>query len=132
MTENIRMFQVELTAMLDAAMDEIRQEVIELAIDADRILKESSPVDTGQFRANWLTSVGSPSDAQQEGSGGAMASASAAALASYPDDGFPVIYLQNNVPYADRLEDGHSTQKPLGVVKITVPALQAIWDAKTI
>jgi hypothetical protein len=132
MAANIRTFELELKAMFDTDMGKVRHELIELALDADRLLREGSPVDTGQFRANWLLSVGSPSSVSQEGAGGALVTASISAMTSYPTDAFPVIYAQNNLPYANRLEEGYSAKAPLGVVAITVPSLQAIWDGKKI
>ena len=37
-----------------------------------------------------------------------------------------VFYLTNNVPYAMRLENGHSTQAPIGIVGITILEWQGI------
>lgn len=42
-----------------------------------------------------------------------------------------VHYLANNLPYAQRLEDGYSKVAPSGMVKITVIKWQSIVDEKT-
>jgi hypothetical protein len=54
----------------------------------------------------------------------------AQALASYAGkDGWPVIYLQNSLPYALRLENGWSKQAPGGVLALTVNELEAIANS---
>jgi len=40
-----------------------------------------------------------------------------------------IVYLANNLPYAQRLEDGWSQQAPEGMVKLTVQRFQQIADA---
>ena len=127
---NIREFQIELTAMFDATMQEVREDLIELSLDAERLLKQGSPVVTGQFRSNWHISVGGPDALVQVGPGGELGAMSGEALATYPKDAWPVIVLQNNVAYAIKLEEGSSNQAPQGVVAVAIPAVQAIWDAK--
>jgi len=37
-----------------------------------------------------------------------------------------VIYLTNNLPYAQRLEEGYSQQAPAGMVALTIQEFQAI------
>ena len=64
-----------------------------------------SPVDTGRYRNNHHISFGSPSYAVDVGVG----------LQLPPQGTFPTVYLQNNLPYALRLEQGHSGQAPTGV-----------------
>ena len=132
MADNIREFQLEMTAAYVELMGDLRTAVIALSLDADATLRERSPVLTGQFRANWLTSVGEPNLAVQEGPGAGFASESAAALAVYPDDAWPAVYVQNNLPYANALEDGHSKKAPNGVVAVTVAELAAKWESKTL
>ena len=132
MASNIREFELELDGMFDITMEQLREKVMELAFDGDAILRRRSPVDTGQFRANWVTSVGEPITAMQVGPGGGFEATSLAAIADYPKDAWPVIYMANNVPYAEALEDGHSKFAPLGVVAETKAELAAEWESKTL
>ena len=86
-----------------------------LAIDA--ALVTSSPVDTGRFRANWLASVGVERfDIVEVG----HADDKSISLAGYRLG--DAIYLQNNLPYGARLNQGHSKQAPAGFVEAGVRA----------
>lgn len=88
----------------------------------------------GHFRANWQLGVGSiPSgekagtDTSPKGGGGATVKG---IVASIPAEAAGKVYwLANNVPYAQRLEDGWSRQAPTGVVGITAVRFQSIVDA---
>ena len=86
-----------------------------LAIDAAVVT--ASPVDTGRFRANWLPSVGVERfDVVDVG----HAEDTSGAIAGYQIG--DVIYLQNNLPYARRLNQGHSAQAPAAFVERAVRA----------
>ena len=79
-----------------------------------------SPVDTGRFRGNNIVSVGAPVLAgtlNLDPSGAATIQAGARALTGL--EPFTVVYIQNNLPYAERLEDGHSKQAPGGVYGVS-------------
>jgi len=83
----------------------------------------------GTFRASWLVTVGSPDDESVSDSLGAFAARSSGAIASYAAaEGFPIIYLQNNQPYARRIEFGWSKQAPSGVLAMTVAELEIMWS----
>lgn len=84
---------------------------------------ERSPVDTGAFRSNNRVSVGSPDDGYDESATDATGDATQAEglqIIGQVRDAFGVIYVQNNLPYAEALENGHSkNQAPSGVYAIT-------------
>lgn len=87
----------------------------------------ASPVDTGRFRGNWQAGVGARPTGEVEGvdrDGGATIAAAAATLenASLGD----TVYVANNLPYARRLEFGHSQQAPRGMVRLTLANLREI------
>ena len=63
-----------------------------------------SPVDTGRYRGAHHFSINAPSYA------GNGATAIRVQVGEYP-----VVYLQNNLPYAERIENGWSKQAPSGV-----------------
>lgn len=66
-----------------------------------------SPVDTGRYRNAHHISIGSPSLAEN---GGGIA-----LVMALPRHSYPMLYIQNNLPYALRLENGWSSQAPTGV-----------------
>jgi hypothetical protein len=99
---------------------------------------KTSPVDTGRFRGNWQVSVDTPpagplerDDKKPFGSrpGPAVYDAALQALTGF--EAGPPIYIANNLPYARRLEYGHSQQAPAGMVRVTVTEFR-IYLAKAI
>lgn len=75
----------------------------------------------GRFRGNWQVGL----DAQPDGETGRIDKSGNMTLAvgNYMLEQFKVgtkaIYFTNNVPYAYRLEFGHSSQAPSGMIRIT-------------
>ena len=114
-----------------AQMGGVRDAVVYVALTAISRIDMRSPVDTGRFRRNWTLSIGGMDAGTTEAVGSNVAANNAKADA-YPQDAFPVIYLQNNLPYAERLENGYSKQAPNGMVGITYAELAALWEAQTI
>lgn len=121
-------FISELDAEWLAMMGGVRDAVIYIATEGLARVTEKSPVDVGTFQNNWLVSIGQPDDSTTM-TLGQFAAMSAQAIASYATaTGFPMIYLQNNLPYALRLENGWSRQAPSGVLAMTVAELEQIWS----
>lgn len=99
--------------------------IVKIALDVDANLRETTPIDTGWARANWVPAIGEPfagnsesikpkaSDVQAQR---AIQQGGLAALFSYDlDDG--LVFVTNNVPYIGVLNDGHSKQEPEGFVQ---------------
>ncbi|WP_152615640.1 hypothetical protein [Leisingera sp. ANG-M1] len=87
----------------------------------------NTPVDSGRARANWQVAIGSVPDGVltlEDKSGSATISAADASAAGLKAG--DVIYLANNLPYIQRLEDGYSGQAPAGMVGLTVQQFQQI------
>ena len=81
----------------------------------------------GRFRANWQVGI----NTKPTGETGEIDQTVAATLGK----GLAVlggyrmgdtIYILNNVPYAERLENGWSTQAPVGMVGVTVARFESI------
>lgn len=92
------------------------------ALQAFQGVIERSPVDTGAFRGNNRVSVGSPDDGYDESATDATGDATQAEgmqIIGRVNKAFDVIYVSNNLPYAERLEHGSSTQAPQGVYAVT-------------
>jgi hypothetical protein len=88
-----------------------------VALEVFRRVIWKSPVDTGRFRANWQLTIGHPATGQVQGT--SVQTEAAAVVAGSCPPGVD-IWLSNNVPYAQRLEEGHSGQAPAGVVAVTL------------
>ena len=89
---------------------------------------ERSPVDSGAFRGNNIVSVGSPDNGYDLDATSSEPQGATTGVAAFDEglriigqvkDAFSVIYVQNSLPYADELENGHSEQAPQGVYAIT-------------
>jgi len=134
MTGNARQFAIEIDREWLQAQDDMREKVAWLGLEALRRVVNRSPVDTGRFKGNWSLSIATTDNTSTQTvdpGGGATIAAGAGAVAAYAAmDGFPMIHVQNNLPYASRLEDGYSRQAPAGMVAITVADLAAIWNAQ--
>jgi len=92
--------------------------------------KDAPPGYTGgRFRANWQASINAPikgtidTDKNPETNASkAISSVKSAAKKK----GALSYYLMNNLPYAKRLEDGHSSQAPNGIVKLAAAEWKSI------
>ncbi|AJO79378.1 phage protein [Pseudomonas sp. MRSN 12121] len=94
-----------------------RVRVIAMAMLNKIVLR--SPVDTGRFRGNNILSIGSPvytASAEVDPGGGATIQRGLSVMSGL--EPFTVVYIQNNLPYAERLENGWSDQAPGGVYEL--------------
>lgn len=92
-----------------------------VALDAFTRIVHRTPVDTGRARANWQISPGSPSlrdDAAANPDASSAVTNQVGELARAKP--FETIWISNNLPYIEALEDGWSQQAPSGMVAITV------------
>ena len=92
-----------------------------------RIIRRT-PVDEGTARGNWMTTINTPSkdvDKSIKDKEGGKAISRATKTAKKAKLGNS-IYLINNLPYIGALENGHSDQRPEGMVKVTVTEFENI------
>lgn len=88
-----------------------RVRVIAMAMLNEIVLR--SPVDTGRFRGNNIVSVGAPvytSTVNVDPTGAETINQGLSAMTGL--EPFTQVFIQNNLPYAGVLEDGHSKQAP--------------------
>ena len=108
-------------------IDKMSRVARKITLDAFSGCIMMSPVDTGRFRGNWQTAVGQePSgtvDLLDPSGNVVIAKVSGAVAGMQIGD---VVYMVNNLPYAQPLEDGSSSQAPNGMVKLTVQRFQPI------
>ena len=101
----------------------------------DRVVKSSfiqlgnemefkSPVDKGLFKSAWIGAIGSPADFVSRDSGRQAVGALSAMLGGFKVG--QVFYYTNSMPYALKLEYGHSEQAPGGMVRLTARRWPAI------
>lgn len=99
-----------------------------LALDALRGIIFKSPVDTGRFRGNWNTSLGGADLTVTESTdkGGNTTFMRGSQIVARVDP-FGTIFIANNLPYAEKLEEGSSKQAPAGMVAITIAEIEAAF-----
>ena len=93
-----------------------------IAIDALEQLIQYTPVDTGRARGNWIVNIGAPSsdyDPENKDKSGEAARAAGLAIISqarwrYKGTFTSDLYIVNNTPYIEYLEDGRSLDASLG------------------
>jgi len=88
----------------------------------------------GHARFNWMYSMGSRVVQEVDGidatpGGAGTLNRMIGSVPVNPADN--VHYIQNSVPYIERLEDGYSRQAPLGMVAITAAEFQGIVEEQT-
>lgn len=87
-----------------------------------------SPVDTGRFRANWMSAYGAADDSTTD----ALSASGSESIGRLEAkiNGLAVgqvLYFTNSLPYAYRLEyDAWSQQAPAGMVRLSVANWQSI------
>ncbi|HDC4535906.1 TPA: hypothetical protein O8U17_001843 [Enterobacter asburiae] len=84
----------------------------------------------GRFRGNWQVSFDAPTtdETGRVDKTGNLTTAAGNYTLSLFKVGMKAIYFCNNVPYAYRLEMGHSSQAPGGMVRITAAELQRFFE----
>ena len=96
-----------------------------MAITLLNNLQLLSPVDTGRYRSNHIVSFGSPDYRYTENTGGMGESFNA--IQGLTANELPVIHVQNNLPYSQRIEEGWSGQAPQGVFKLAYESMVASY-----
>ena len=99
-----------------------------IGVDALKNVVKKSPVDTGRFRGNWQTTIsGTTSNTlkRTDRVGNATINAGTTKIVRFDYKKNKRIFIQNNLPYANRLENGWSKQAPKGMVSQTIQLLNA-------
>lgn len=115
------------TGLVEEALTQ-RVRVIALAMLNEIVLR--SPVDTGRFRGNNIVSVGAPVYASSENldpSGSETIQRGLSAMSGL--EPYTQVYIQNNLPYATALEDGHSKQAPGGVYAVSFNGVSQAYSS---
>lgn len=94
-------------SFVDKVADKLDDVYRKFAIDCYNNVIALSPVRKGRYRNAHHISIGERS--LGENGGGVEL------VLGIPNHTYPLIYIQNNLPYGLRLEHGHSKQAPTGV-----------------
>ncbi len=106
-----------LNQVIDGLDDLISKAVKQLVVNSTKNLKESTPIDTGFARSNWVPQIGAPyggvAGSISAVSDSAQTSGLLSVLTSYKDG---KVYISNNTSYISKLDGGSSKQAPKGFV----------------
>ena len=128
-SSNVRAFNRQIERWAKQKVPETaRRIVFKVRTQAVRGVVLLSPVKTGRFRGNWQASGGEPitEDRERFDKSGRIAIAEGVSRAATRDIPMDVPwFLANPLPYAERLEDGYSSQAPAGMVGVTLDSIAA-------
>lgn len=123
-------FGEDLEAFERKATGRIRlfRRAIVMKVSARVILR--TPVDTGRARANWQVSMGAPAggvvEAVDKTGTDTLQKIKEFSVAIDHDD--QPLFITNNQPYIEKLEEGSSDQAPNGMVAITVAEFDGLAE----
>ncbi len=99
------------------------------SLDIFTKIVKRTPVDTGRLINNWQLTTGTQASGTID-SDGSLSEAVSNLNAEIPNLSFDKdVYYTNNLPYAEAIENGHSTVKsPQGMVKVTLTEFESAVD----
>jgi len=126
--KNTTQFKLDLKKFGEQSEETFEKVFRKIALDIDSSVILGTPVDTGRARGNWFTTIGNPSSAVDAGgsAGKAMGQLNAAVAQLKLGD---TIWMANNLPYINRLENGWSKQAPAGMVAINVARFKSKYGS---
>lgn len=106
------------------------------ALAADQAVVTATPVDTGRARSNWIVSLNSPATTTKPTTGAGAANDAitqgAGEIGRFAETD-SAIYITNNLPYIQRLNDGYSKQAPANFVQQAIErGVSAIKGARVL
>ena len=110
--------------------DQLTLRVRTIALDMLTEIVAKSPVDTGRFRGNNIVSVGAPvftSNANFDPTGSETIQQGARITTGL--EPYTLVFIQNNLPYATALEDGHSQQAPGGIYAVSFNGVSQAYSS---
>lgn len=121
-------------AIGDALRKSIATIVKATALEIDANLRAApdeggTPVDTGHARANWIPSIGAPSELDVAGATDAAHDAGVAQVVTYKLEQGSV-FVSNAAPYVERLNNGWSAQAPALFVETAIDKALATMQQK--
>ena len=115
--------QLEIQAISKALDGAVETVVKKVTADVTANLQEATPVDTGWAQSNWIPKIGRGFNGVVGSKAGVLTTAQITALLEVQSR-YTLkqgkVFINNNVPYILRLNDGYSKQAPAGFVQIAI------------
>lgn len=129
MANRARDFAIELDREFQEEVgDKVVQVVQKIALETLSRVVLKTPVDSGRARGSWTVSIDIPSDDVPERldpSGSQAINAGTSVITGLRD--LNSVWVQSNLPYIGRLENGWSAQAPSGMVAVTLVEIEAMF-----
>lgn len=108
-------------SILAEVEEEITKTGRKLAINIDRRVVNETPRDTGSAKASWLVTINESTNEIVDGDGEELATAALEAIEKGAAESLAFVcgdtlFIQNNQPYINRLNEGWSEQAPIGFI----------------
>ena len=122
---NLNRFFKELDREQDKILDEVERIIKDVVSSIFISLQPNTPLQTGWLRSNWLISINTPR-VSPIGSKKNISPALSAQKASFTKflsqslNNVEIIFLNNNVPYGEFVNNGTSTRPPTNFVQKSV------------
>lgn len=126
----IKGFKRSLKAFADSIGVGVETAVRKISMQTFSGIVLKTPVDTGRARASWVIGINRPLNSPDFPEGRKMSAAEAQSIANRqlatlgrlkPYD---TVFISNNLPYIEYLEDGSSEQAPSGMVAVTLAEIE--------
>ncbi|AQS50550.1 hypothetical protein PAEH1_01480 [Paenalcaligenes hominis] len=114
------------TMFIKAIEGDLSKKRNSVAVDMLQGVITSAPVQDGVFKANNRVSIDGPDltqDMNEQDKNGSETLRKGVAVINANNEPFSEVFIQNNLPYAEALENGHSSQAPHGVYGVTFDAV---------
>lgn len=124
-------FSLDMSKFAEKVTKKTDAVIRKVVLDCARSVVMMSPVDTGRFKGNWdygVTTMPNTQYSTNDLVGNTSIRRVQTKTANVNMAG-NVHYITNNLPYAERLENGWSRQAPHGMVRLTTMRFQSIVDA---
>ena len=124
---NFKQFIANLDKRGQELEDNVGKAVRAVALEIDSAVVQSTPVDTGRARSNWIVQInssatGEVSSGSIDRSGQGALSRGRSTIAGFKAGKDRSIHITNNVPYIGDLNNGTSAQAPANFVQAAVEA----------
>lgn len=122
--------QFQIDEAIKGLVGNVSEQVGKMAFASFQAVVVGTPVDTGRARGNWIPAIGKPPTRPVPtlDKSGTAGLGNAKTLFARYDLGDGKIFIVNNLPYIQRLNEGHSQQAPAGFVQRAVLAGVAVLD----
>ncbi len=111
-------FEIDLERFAKDMGLEVDTVVRKTALDAHARVSKKTPRDTGRAQANWNVGAGQIDYTTTENT-------TIQRPTLKKGDGVKPVYITNNLPYIQKLEDGSSDDAPNGMIEVTMHELAA-------